>query len=142
MVRSHIERWVAAILLEEALDVERALDPEAELEALVRAFYDGAQSRRSAADLLERSALDLPDLAALWFGEVRKAHFERLARYIRQRMDQGQFKQLPDAAVAARIVIETVVFFARHRHRDPFEKLDDEATRETVVRFVLGALVA
>jgi hypothetical protein len=55
-------------------------------------------------------------------------------------MAGGQLRELPDARAAARIIIETVVFFARHRHRDPFEKLDDHATRETVVRFVLAAL--
>jgi len=142
MVRSHVEHWVAAPLLEQALERERASDPGGELEAILRTVYAGAEARRTAADLLERSALDLPDLAALWFGEVRKSHFERLARYIRKRMEAGQLRNLPDARVAARIVIETVVFFARHRHRDPFEKLDDDASRETVVRFVLAALGA
>jgi AcrR family transcriptional regulator len=141
MVRSHIEQWVAAPLLEEALGRGRAADPGAELEGLVRALYDGSQSRRFAADLLERSAQDLPDLAALWYGEVRRSHFERLARYLERRMEAGQLRELPDARAAARIIIEMVVFFARHRHRDPFEKLDDDTTRETVIRFVLAALV-
>jgi hypothetical protein len=47
---------------------------------------------------------------------------------------------LPDAGIAARIIIEIVVFFARHRHRDPYEKLDDDAVRENVLGFVLAAL--
>jgi AcrR family transcriptional regulator len=140
MVRSHIEQWVAAPLLEEALELERSAEPDAELEGLVRALYEGSQRRRFAADLLERSAQDLPDLAALWYGEVRRSHFERLSRYLARRMAGGQLRELPDARVAARIIIETVVFFARHRHRDPFEKLDDDTTRETVLRFVLAAL--
>jgi AcrR family transcriptional regulator len=140
MVRSHVEQWVVAPLLEEALEVKRAADPLAELEDLVRAFYAGVERRRFAAELLERSAQDLPDLAALWYGEVRREHFERLARYLAGRMAAGQLRSLPDARAAARIVIETVVFFARHRHRDPFEKLDDDTARETVVRFVLAAL--
>ena len=141
MVRVHVERWVAAPLVDEALARERAPDPRAELEAIVGTFYDGAERRRLGADLLERSAMELPDLAALWFGEVRPAHFENLARYLEKRVDEGQFRRLPDARIAARIIIEIVVFFSRHRHRDPYENLDDAAVRETVVRFVLAALV-
>lgn len=142
MVRQHVERWVAAPLIDEALANERAVDPRAELETIVATFFNGAQRRRLGADLLERSALERPELAALWFGELRRAHFDNLARYFQQRMDAGQFRILPDARIAARIVIEIVVFFSRHRHRDPHEKLDDAAVRENVVAFVLAALVA
>ncbi len=141
MVRVHVERWVAAPLVDQALAKERPSDPRAELEAIVGTFYDGAERRRLGADLLERSALELPELATLWFGDVRRAHFENLGRYLQKRMDEGQFRSLPDAEIAARIIIEIVVFFSRHRHGDPYEKLDDEAVRENVVRFVLAALV-
>jgi AcrR family transcriptional regulator len=140
MVRAHVEQWVAAPLIDAALTRKRAADPRAELEELVGSFFDGAQARRCAADLLERSAMDLPDLANLWFGEIRRGHFERLTRYLQQRMDEGQLRSLPDAGIAARIIIEIVVFFARHRHRDPYEKLDDDAVRENILGFVLAAL--
>lgn len=141
MVRSYVERWVAGPLVDEALTKRRAEDPREELRAIVVTFFDGAQRRRLGADLLERSAQERPELAALWFGEVRRGHFEKLARYLQARMDEGQLRRLPDARVAARIVVEIVVFFSRHRHRDPYDDLDDEAVRETVVRFVLAALV-
>lgn len=141
MVRRHAERWAAAPLLETALAQAGTTDARAELDAIVAAFYDGAERRRLGADLLERSALELPELAALWFGEIRRRHFDNLARYLQTRMDAGHFRSLPDAAIAARIVVEIVVFFSRHRHRDPYEKLDDAAVRETVLRFVEAALV-
>lgn len=141
MVRAHAERWVAAPLVDAAIAQARAADPRAELATIVGSFYDGAQRRRLGADLLERSALELPDLANLWFGEIRRAHFAKLARYLKARMDEHQFRRFPDPGIAARIIIEIVVFFSRHRHRDPYEQLDDEAVRENVVRFVLAALV-
>jgi AcrR family transcriptional regulator len=141
MVRRHAERWVAAPLLEVALANDRPSDPRAELESIVSAFYDGAERRRIGADLLERSALERPDLAALWFGELRRVHFDNVTRYIQKRIDAGQLRNLPDAGIVARIVIEIVVFFSRHRHRDPYEQLDDTAVRENVLRFVVAALV-
>lgn len=140
MVRRHAERWAAAPLVEEALARKEAADPRAELETIVGTFYDAAERRRIGADLLERSALERPDLAELWFGEVRRRHFQNLARYVQQRMDTGQLRALPDAAIAARIIVEIVVFFSRHRHRDPYEQLDDAAVRENVLRFVEAAL--
>jgi len=141
LVRTHLETWAAAPELDAALAREATGDARAELEAVVGAFYDGASQRRRAADLVERSALDLPELAALWFGEIRHEHFARLTRYLERRMRAGQLRALPDPGVAARIVVETVVFFARHRHRDSWEKLDEDAVRRTVVEFVLAALV-
>ena len=141
MVRRHVERWAGAPLVAEALADERPDDPRAELESIVGGFYDAAERRRLGADLLERSALELPELAELWYGQVRHEHFENLARYLQRRMDEGRFRRLPDARIVARIVVEIVVFFSRHRHRDPYEKLDDDAARENVVRFVLAALV-
>lgn len=140
MVRSHVERWVAAPLVDRALARERVSNPRAELAEIVGTFYDGAERRRLGADLLERSALELPELAGLWFGEVRKAHFENFARYLQRRADEGQLRSFPDPEIAARIIIEIVVFFSRHRHRDPYDKLEDAAVRENVVQFVLAAL--
>ena len=141
MVRGHVERWAGAPLVDAARARRRPRDPRAELVEIVGGFYDAAERRRRGADLLEHSAQEFPELAALWFGEVRRSHFDNFARYFAQRMDEGQFRRMPDARVAARIVIEIVVFFSRHRHRDPYEKLDDDAVRDSLLAFVTAALI-
>jgi hypothetical protein len=49
---------------------------------------------------------------------------------------------MPDAAIAARIVLETVSFFAMHRHTAPdSDSLASPATRETVVAVLHAAFV-
>ena len=66
----------------------------------------------------------------------------RVAQYIDDRMRRKLLRPFPDAAVAARLVIETVVFWAVHRHWDPHPQPVDEAVaKDTVVRFVVNALV-
>jgi AcrR family transcriptional regulator len=141
-VRARVERGLSPPLFRAALARNSVSDARAELEGVARELYSHFQRTRRGADLMERSALDLPDLAELWFGDVRHRFFEQLTAYVAKRMESGDFRRLPDPATAARAVVEVLVFFARHRHRDPFEKLDDEAARETVVGFVLNALLA
>ena len=116
-------------------------DQRIDIVRLHQLFDEGASRRRRAADLIERSALDLPELAALWFGDVRKTHFDRMTRYLRQRMAQGQLREFPDAERTAEIVIEVVVFFARHRQRVAYEPAENQAVRDSVVRFLLAAVI-
>jgi hypothetical protein len=45
-------------------------------------------------------------------------------------------------AVAARVIIETVNWFARNRRGDPApQDITDEAAEETTVDFIVGSLV-
>jgi AcrR family transcriptional regulator len=129
--------------LEGALARRRVGDAAAELEGIVRELYDRIEQTRVAAALMERSALDLPPLAALWFGEIRHRFFTRLAEYLGRRMRAGLLRPMAEPAVAARLVAEACSFVARHRHTDPDpSRFDDDAARETTVRFVVGALTA
>src|SRR5258707_5285319 len=53
--------------------------------------------------LLERSALDWPELAALWFGEHRLRILQQLTRYFEHRMNSGRLRAAPHPAAAARL---------------------------------------
>jgi AcrR family transcriptional regulator len=128
-------------LLDAALARRRVADPRAELEGIVGELYERIEHTRVAGALMERSALDLPALAALWFGEIRHRFFTRLAEYLDRRMRAGLLRPMPVPAAAARLVVETIAFSARHRHADPDPaRLDDAAVRETTVAFIVGAL--
>ncbi len=117
-------------------------DPRAELETVARALYAIASRNAGATTMIERSALDLPDLAELYYRRMRASIVDRLARLIESRADAGQYRRVPHPAVAARLIIETITWFARNRLGDPAsESITDRAAEETVTDFIVNSLV-
>lgn len=142
-VRERLARGAEAATprLAMALGRERAERPEAELAALVGELYDAIARNREGLRLLERSAADRPDLAAVYFGEGRERLLERWERYLARRIEAGALAPVPDVAVAARLVLESCAWFAWKRHGDPAPPPFDEArAREAVVRLLTRAL--
>jgi len=126
-----------------ALGRTRAENPSAELEAIVRELYANVHRTAFVTTMIERSALDLPELAELFYGRMRGGLVARLARLIESRIAAGQFRRVRHPAVAARLIIETVTWFARHRCGDPAsEDITDEAAEETTVELLVNSLVA
>lgn len=141
-VRDRLAKTQIPATLLAALGRARVDDPRAELETIVGDLYDTVARNRFGLKVLDRSARDLPDLAALWFEGARGGLIHVLAQYLDARIRQKRFRRVPDTATAARLIIETVVFWAVHRHWDAHPQAVDEATaKETVVRFIVGALV-
>jgi AcrR family transcriptional regulator len=127
--------------LAKALSRERVTDVRAELEAIVRELYDLLASNRRGIKLLDRSAPDYPELAGLWFEGARGGLVTLLSKYLEDRTRRRLLRPLPDATVTARLLIETTVFWAVHRHWDPHpQTVEEEVAKETVVRFIAGAL--
>jgi hypothetical protein len=64
----------------------------------------------------------------------------RLADYLESRMDRGELRRVDDAAVAARFVLEAVVWFARHRFHDvDAYRLDETPVRATGTGLIVNA---
>ncbi|RIL08018.1 MAG: TetR family transcriptional regulator [Proteobacteria bacterium] len=125
-----------------ALARSRVVDVRAELEAVLRELYGALARHRNGIKLLDRCALDYPELAKLWYGAGREGALALLTRYLEERARRGRVRRFEDAAVAARVVLETLIFWAVHRHWDPHPQVVDDATAErTAIEFVLGALV-
>ncbi|HYL58389.1 MAG TPA: helix-turn-helix domain-containing protein [Candidatus Acidoferrales bacterium] len=142
-LRQRIEAGGRLPALDRALARRTVDDPRAELETIVREFYAMTAKTRRAADLIERAAIDLPEFADLFFRQNRRGLVDRLARYLERRIALGMFKPLRDRRTAARLILETVVFFARHRHNVPDSSMiNDTAAEETTVEFILNALLA
>ena len=140
-VRERLDSSRVPKSLERALARRSAVDARTELEEIVRELYDTLAANRVGIKLLDSSARDLPEIAALWFAGTRNGLFELLTQYVTSRTRQKRFKPMPDAAATARLVIETLVFWAVHRHWDPApQPFSDETARETAVRFVVSAL--
>ena len=129
--------------LEEALARRRVTDAAAELTAVVDEFFDRTLATRQAADVLERSARDVPELAAVFYGKVRRGLFQKITTLVERRMQSGHYHRR-DPRVVARLVIETVTTFARHIYRDiePPEFDLDRARIDIVGTLVAGIVVA
>jgi AcrR family transcriptional regulator len=125
-----------------ALAQPRADDPAAQLETIVRQLYGVIYRSARLITILDRSALDMPELAAVFHDHIRGGLVERLSRLIETRMATGQYRRAAHPAVAARLIIETVTWFACHRRGDPASQdIDDEAAEDTTVDFIVSSLV-
>ncbi len=135
-------RSTPAPKLRAALKETDPLDVEGELRGIVEERYAVQERLWPMLAVIERCAVELPDLEAFYYRRARISYFEQLTRYLHARADKGYLRAMPDAAVAARVVSETVSWFAWHRHEGRDANLyDDDTARRTVVEFVCAALM-
>jgi AcrR family transcriptional regulator len=128
--------------LTKALARARGASPTGEFEQILRELYEAVERNRYGLKLLDRTAKDVPELAALWFEGARDGLLATLTEYLKREMARGTMRKLPDVGVAARFIIETVVFWGVHRYWDPHpQTVDDVAARETAVQLIVNALV-
>jgi hypothetical protein len=139
--RERLAREPASLTLHDALTRHHAPTSGEELARIVRELHDVMARNRTGLKLVDRCAAEYPELAKLWFGEGRGALLEALTRYLQRGIQQEVFHKVPDVRVAARIIIETVVFWAVHRHWDPApQPVDPQAAADTIVQMLVDAL--
>jgi hypothetical protein len=126
--------------LAEALARRRITDVAGELDAIVRELFQALARNRRRIKLIDRSARDYPELAALWFEGARGGFLGLLEQYLRDRTERRSIRSVPDIPAAARLVLETTVFWAVHRHWDAHpQPVSEEVAEATVVHFVVNA---
>lgn len=141
-VRQRLAENQSLPALTEALRRQRVTDVRGEIEAIVIELYAAMARNRHGLKLLDRSAPDMPELAALWFGGARGGLIAALGQYLQDRIRRGKLRSVPDTAVTARLIIETVVFWAVHRHWDPHPQVvEEQVAQRTVVQLIRDALV-
>jgi AcrR family transcriptional regulator len=141
MVRKRVAASAALPALSAALLRRRVADVGAELEAILREIHALLARHRRGIKLLDRCSQDHPELAAAWYGTGRRGALGLLERYLEERGRRGLLAPVADVAVTARIVLETLVFWAVHRHWDPSpQAVDERAAEDAVVHFLLRAL--
>jgi AcrR family transcriptional regulator len=142
MVGRGLTRQGMTPLLKAAAAVDTPQDVRAELAEVVSEQYSTVERLRGVLSVIEACAADLPPLEALYFGRRRRGRIDLLRDYLQRRAASGHLRSLPDMAVAAQIVTETVAWFAwkRHEGRDS-SRFDDGLARATVVEFVCNALL-
>jgi AcrR family transcriptional regulator len=142
MVQRRLAEGGSLPSLTAALARKRVVEAGAELETVLGELYDALARHRTAIKLLDRCASDYPELAKLWYGAGREGAFSLLGRYLDDRAHRGRLRRFEDSAVAARIVLETLVFWAVHRHWDPSpQAVDEDSARRTTLAFLTSALV-
>ncbi|MGH7788376.1 MAG: TetR/AcrR family transcriptional regulator [Candidatus Binatia bacterium] len=120
---------------------QRGRDPRREIAAITGELYDRLAQHRLGIKLLDRSAVDQPELAALWFGGARGGMRGALEQYLTARIRSRQLRPVPDVAITARLVLETLVFWAVHRHWDAHpQAMDETKARAAVIHFIVEAL--
>jgi AcrR family transcriptional regulator len=128
--------------LAEALEVAETDDPAAELEAIMRELFALEEQTHAAADMIERSGRELPELADLLNSGLRAPVVAALSGYLESRAKTGQLRTTPDAAATARLVLETLTWFARHRLSDPYgAAIPAKLAQDTAIDALLHALV-
>ena len=142
-VRDELQRHHGVPALTAALARKRTADVAGEVAAIVGELYDQLAANRRRIKLIDTSARDYPELAKLWFEGARGGLLELFAGYLKARIARGLVAPVPDVDATARLVLETTVFWAVHRHFEsrPLQIAEDVA-RATVVQFVVRALTS
>jgi AcrR family transcriptional regulator len=142
LIRDGLRKTMATPRLRAALGVNAPKDVRGELSAIVEERYATIERTWPLLAVIERSAVDLPQLEEFYFQRGRPGYLGQLTRYVEERARTGHFRTVADARVAARMMTETIVWFAWHRREDRDAKLyDDEVARATIVELLCHAFV-
>lgn len=140
-LRLRLAEGVRDSTLAAALKSGRPDHSAAEFSAIVHDLYRKLERNRRSIKIVDRCALDQPDLAALWFGEGRQVQQAALARYLERRISEGGLRPLPNTEIAARVMLETIVFWAVHRHWDPEpQKVSEDQISSVLADLLLHGL--
>jgi AcrR family transcriptional regulator len=128
--------------LREALRRQQPVDIAEELRGIIEERYSIQERLWPVLAVIERCAVELPEIEEFYFGQLRVGYFARFADYLEQRTASGHLRSMPDTALTARLVSESIAWFAWHRHegRDA-ELYDDSVAHSTVVEFTCAALL-
>jgi AcrR family transcriptional regulator len=140
-VRERLADQSRELVLVAALQRPSPANAAAEFTEIVRDLYRRMAQNRKSLKLVDRCALDHPELADVWFDEGRWAQHTALVRYIEQRVAEGALRSVTNGSIAARFVLEAIAFWAVHRHWDPSpQTLVEKDVETTLVELLLHGL--
>lgn len=113
-----------------------------ELSAILSDLYRRIARNRFALKVIDRCAAEYPELARVWFGEGRWAQHQLLVSLIEMRAAERRYRRVENPNVVARTILETLAFWAMHRHFDASpQAIDDAAAEAAVIDFLVQGLV-
>lgn len=111
-----------------------------EFAGVVRDLFRAMLRNRRALKLIDRCAIDHPELASVWFEQGRYGQVTLLAMYLEKRIAQQALRPVPDIQLAARMVLETVALWAIHMPWDPAPRpFSEQAAEDAVVDLLVHA---
>lgn len=143
-VRERLTKVAADLVLIKIMSGAVVIDDAGrELEAVLGDLYERLAKNRLALKLVDRCAADYPELAKVWFGEGRWAQHQLLVELLRRRAKRGQLRALHNPEIVARTMLETIAFWAMHRHFDASpQQVDDDEARRAVIDLLSRGLLA
>jgi len=126
-------------LLQAALSTDRCDDIDREFREVVDELYSVIEDHHALLALIERSALDLPELESMYFGKARPGQVDQLEHYLERRRQAGLLRPFPDDSTATHFIVETVAWFAWHRRNDPSPPDIGDGEARTSVLYLLAA---
>src|SRR5262249_49972731 len=114
-LRERLTKDAALPSLDAALRRARVTDARAELSGVVDELYERIERTWRGIVVLERSALEMPELAHVFYAEMRRGLVDRLERYLGARMRAGRLRRTP-APAAARFRLESLARLPTHPH--------------------------
>lgn len=142
-------QYIQARLLDEARELElvHALSrpkgsraKENEFEGIVRDLYRRMSRNRRALKLVDRCAIDHPELASVWLEQGRYGQVALLATYLEKRIGDGKLRPIANVQLAARMVLETVALWAIHMPWDASPRpFADDAVEDAIVDMLVHA---
>jgi AcrR family transcriptional regulator len=129
-------------VLSQALNRRRAANARVELEEVLRELYSVMERHHRGIKLVDRCALDHPELVAEWRKRGREAIRDLVVEYLESRIRANQLRPVEDVQLAARFVIESIMTWAVHIKWDHFpERLDETAAQDSVIEFLVRGLL-
>lgn len=119
------------------LEENSAEQTYAQMSAVITLLYQNIYRRHRALSIMEASVHDWPELFELYYG-VRRDVLLRLTEFLESGISAGRLRPVPDTAASARLILETIAWFAYHRMGDPEQ---DTMNEETALATVVDGLV-
>lgn len=141
-VRARLAAETQGLQLAVAVNCKRVVDPSNELTTIIHDLFGRLSRNRRGIKLLDRLSSEIPEFSALWFGEGRWAQHMLLMKYLDRRLAMGAICPLPNPPIVARAILETITFWAVHRHWDPSpQQVADADVESTVTTLILRWLI-
>jgi AcrR family transcriptional regulator len=142
LIATGLARAGATPVLQAALSMDRPTDIRLELTGIVEERCAVIERVWPVLAVIERSAVDLPELDALYYDRGRRAHIDQLEQYLARRTADGYLRTTPDVSIAGQVVTEMIAWFGWHRRQDRrAARFDTDLTRNTVVQLICDALI-
>ncbi|TNE59832.1 MAG: TetR/AcrR family transcriptional regulator [Alphaproteobacteria bacterium] len=134
------ETWTPR--LDEALDHPPEADFGQELGDVIGEMFDFTTRFGTGIRLIEASTVDYPELAALYFDQLRAGYLDKIERYLKDRFDHGVLAPTQDLSIMMRSLVELIAWWGLHRERDPAKSpYDPSRIRSEVVGFAVRGLI-